>query len=199
MRGWGLGIVAALVLGTGVAAQDAGPSPVLIIDSERLYLESEYGQRLRTAMEDEARALQAENDQIQAQLIEEERSLTLRRPNMSVEDFRAEAEAFDTKVQEIRRARDAKIAALEQAQVDGRDQFFADVRGIVGRLMLERGAVVLMDRRSVFLALGSADLTAAAIARIDAELTETPDVPAPALPEDGLIAPAEEDTLATDP
>lgn len=183
----GLILALALSFGGAARAQEGAPQfPVLIVDSERLFQESDYGRAIRAALDEAARLLQAENDEIQTQLIEEERSLTERRPTMSVEDFRAEAAAFDAKVQAIRRARDAKIAELEQAQIDGREQFFDDVRGIVGRLMLDRGAVVLLDRRSVFLALGAADITAQAIARIDDELMRGPD-PEPA-PE-GLVVP----------
>ena len=183
----GLILALALSFGGAAPAQEEAPQfPVLIVDSERLFQESDYGRAIRAALDEAARLLQAENDEIQTQLIEEERSLTERRPTMSVEDFRAEAAAFDAKVQAIRRARDAKIAELEQAQIDGREQFFDDVRGIVGRLMLDRGAVVLLDRRSVFLALGAADITAQAIARIDDELMRGPD-PEPA-PE-GLVVP----------
>lgn len=171
----------ALLLGSGVAAQEqTAPAQVLIIDSERLYLESGYGRSIIDFIEEQAAALQAENDVIEDQLIQEERSLAERRADMPVDDFRAEATAFDEKVQQIRRARDAKIAQLEQTRLAGRDQFRDDVRGIVGRLMLERGAVVLLDRRTVFLAVGTADITAEAIARIDAELLPSQeDAPTP--------------------
>ena len=160
---------------------------MLIVDTERLYLDSEYGQRIRVALDERARALQSENERIEQQLIAEEQSLTERRPAMSVEAFRAEAEAFDTKVQEIRRARDAAINALEQARIVARDQFYDDVRTVVGQLMLERGAVVLLDRRTVYLAVGSADITAEAVRRIDEALVEgeaqddgsTPEIVAP--------------------
>ena len=100
-----------LMLALPLSAQQSGPS-VLIIDSERVFFETAYGRRLTEELAAQAAALQAENDEIVAELTQEERSLTLRRPTMSLEEFRAEAEAFDTKVQEVRRARDAKNVDL---------------------------------------------------------------------------------------
>jgi hypothetical protein len=41
---------------------------------------------------------------------------------------------------------------------------------ILGDLMLERGAVAVLDQRIVFLSHSSVDMTAAAVARIDAVL-----------------------------
>ena len=165
-------VTAAVLLVTPVMAQDTPPSPppsalVLILDSDRLYLDSAYGQTIRDGLEAQAADLKAENDRIVAALTDEERSLTLRRPTMAPDAFRKEASAFDVKVQGIRRARDAKEVALEDARLKARDDFFNTVRDIVGQLMLERGATVILDRRSVFLALSAADLTDDAIARID--------------------------------
>lgn len=176
-----------LALAGPVAAQQVPaavpPTPVLIVDSDRLYLESSYGKQIRDALDADATALKAENDRIVAALTEEERSLTLRRPSMDAEAFRAEAEAFDVKVQGIRRARDAKEVALQKARVDARDQFFTNVRDVVGQLMLERGAALVLDRRSVFLALSASDVTEVAIARIDAALLDTNAAPkAPTAP-----------------
>ena len=183
------GTVAAICLALAgpVAAQQAmaelPPTPVLIVDSDRLYQESQYGQQIRDGLDADAAALKAENDRIVAALTDEERSLTLRRPTMTAEAFRAEAEAFDVKVQGIRRARDAKEVALQKARVDARDQFFTTVRDVVGQLMLERGASLILDRRSVFLALSASDVTEVAIQRIDAALLDPATPPqAPAAP-----------------
>ena len=122
----------------------------------------------------EAEALSAENDRIVEALTEEERSLTERRPRMTPEAFRAEAEAFDTKVQEIRRARDAKEVALQNARGTAREQFFEQTRGLIGGLMVERGGAVILDRRTVFLALSAIDITQDSITLIDATLMTDP-------------------------
>lgn len=184
-----------LALSGPVAAQQAlPPTPVLILDSDRIYLESRYGQQIRDGLDADAAALKAENDRIVAALTEEERSLTLRRPTMNAAEFRSEAEAFDVKVQGIRRARDAKEVSLQNARVAARDQFFNDVRDVVGQMMLDGGASVILDRRSVFLALSAADVTEEAIARIDAILVdaETPATNTPPALVEGVNEPEAE-------
>lgn len=167
MAGLRAALAVLLALAGPAAGQGTEATQILIIDNERLYLESRYGQQIRSEIEAAATALRAENERIVGALTEEEKSLTERRPTMTPEAFRAEAEDFDARVQDIRRARDAKENELQQARADGRVLFFDEARPIVGKLMIDRGAVVVLDSRSVFVAVRSADITDAAIAVID--------------------------------
>lgn len=166
-------LICALLAAVPVAAQEAPaapPVPVLIIDSERVFALSRYAETLRAAVEAEAETLSLENERIVADLTAEEQSLTERRPTMEPDVFRAEADAFDQKVQDIRRARDAKEAEINQARTALRARFFEEVRPLIGQVMVERGAVVVMDSRSIVVAVRRIDITDALIARIDAEL-----------------------------
>ena len=174
-RLWGPFVLALLLAAGPASAQDTPalpPLPILIVDYDRLYQDSAYGETIRADLDRDAEALKAENDRIVDALTAEERSLTLRRPTMTAEAFRSEASAFDTKVQAIRRARDAKEIELQQARVAARDEFYAATRDVIGALMLERGAAIILDRRSVFLALAATDITTEAIARIDSAMLE---------------------------
>lgn len=145
-------------------------SPVLTVDLERLFAESAFGERVSADLLRETEALAAENREIEARLTAEERDLTDRRPFMEPEAFRAEAEAFDERVQAIRREQDAKERALQTRLAEGRDAFFDAATPVLGRMMLESGAAVLLDRRNVFLGIGLVDVTDEAITRIDSEL-----------------------------
>ena len=154
-------------------------SPVLVIDTERVFADSLFGQRVAADVQRDSAALVDENRRIEAALTEEERSLTLRRPTMVAADFRAEADAFDERVQGIRRAQDAKERALQEVVVAGREQFLQVIRPILGQLMQEANAAVILDRRTVFLAVGSIDITDQAIARIDAVIADGTALPNP--------------------
>lgn len=145
-------------------------SPVLTVDSERLFLDSLFGQRIIAQIQIETEAFNAEQRRLEAALTEEERSLTLRRPAMSVEDFRAEADDFDTRVQSIRNAQDAKQRSLQLMLGQGREQFLSVATPTLGRLMIESGAAVLMDRRNVIISATAVDVTDAAIAAINAAI-----------------------------
>lgn len=158
-----------LVLAIPASAQQSGP-PILIVDLERLFEETLYGRQLSAQLRGQAEELQAENERIVESLTNEERSLTIRRPDMTPEAFRAEADAFDTKVQEVRRVRDAKNVDLQVAAAAARSLFEQEVQGIVANIMLERGAVMVMEERNIILSVRAADITDDAIVRIDAEL-----------------------------
>ncbi|WP_296427467.1 OmpH family outer membrane protein [Yoonia sp.] len=162
-------LVVWLLLALPGAAQQASPQ-VLIVDSERLFSETLYGRRLAADLATQAAALQAENDQIVESLTQEERSLTLRRPEMTADAFRIAAEAFDAKVQDVRRVRDAKNVELQQASIASRARFENRVQGIIATIMLERNAVVVLEQRTVILSVRAANITDDAIVRIDAEL-----------------------------
>lgn len=158
-----------LVLALPGAAQQVSPQ-VLIVDSDRLFVETLYGRKIAADLAAQAAALQAENDRIVQELTEEERSLTLRRPEMTPDAFRIAAEAFDAKVQDVRRVRDAKNLELQQSSAENRARFEERVQGIVANIMLERGAALVLEQRMVILSIRAANITDDAITRIDAAL-----------------------------
>ena len=175
----GIASLVVLLLGAvpGLAQQQpAGPaqsqlrSPVLTIDADRLFAETLFGARVRAEVTAAADALAAENRSIEAMLKDEVDRLTEGRATMDVETFRAEADAFDARVQAIRQEQDAKEADLTQALTDGREAFLAAATPVLGQLMIDNGAVVILDRRTVFLGVGLVDITDAAIATINATL-----------------------------
>lgn len=147
-------------------------SPLLTIDTDRLFNDTQFGQRVARDLGQARDALAQENAAVAAELTEEERSLAQRRPGMDIDDFRAEAEAFDQKVQRIRAEQDAKERALQQGVGTARDAFLAAASPVLGTLMMESGAAVILDRRSVFLGVAAVDITDEAIAAIDEALGE---------------------------
>lgn len=164
-------------------AQDGADrtGPVLIVDQERLFAESAYGQAVLDEIERRSEALAAENRAIEAELVAEEQRLTDLRGELSSEAFRPMADAFDDRVQSIRREQDAKVRAVQSLRERSRQEFSARAGPILSELVRDRGAQVLLDSRSVLRAVEGVDVTDAAIGRVDAELGEG-DVPAPGDP-----------------
>ncbi len=174
-------------------------SPILTVDADRLYAESLYGQRITAEVRRDAEALDIENQRIEAALTEEERSLTELRPTMSVEAFRIEADAFDAKVQDIRQAQDAKERSLQQAVGQGQTAFLDVATPILAQIMIDSGAAVILDRRSVFLGVDIVDITDRAIVAIDAAIGDGSNLavdPAPDPEADPAIPPMEPPQLA---
>jgi Skp family chaperone for outer membrane proteins len=187
-------VIAAWLAGAGAAIAQAPqvevPPPVLTIDAERLLAESAVGRALSEDIEAAGRQLSdeveqmalrlaEENRRIEADLLAEERALTERRSMMSPDEFRPLAEAFDEKVQRLRSEQDekeqqylaerqAKERALDDLREAGRQRFFQQAVPILSEIVREKGALVLLDRRDVFLSADAIDITAEAIARIDA-------------------------------
>ncbi len=147
-------------------------SPILTIDVDRLLAETRFGQRISEDLRRRSDALADENERLREQLTTEERALTTRRPTMEVEAFRAEAEAFDTRVQSIRAEQDAKQRQLEEAVARGREEFLNTASPVLARLIIDSSAAVILERRDVFLSVGLVDITDEAIAAIDAQLGE---------------------------
>lgn len=174
---WRRAIFAALLSltvlsGTGseaIFAQTLGPSPVLTLDQEQLFIGSAFGQRLVAEFEAASRALALENREIETRLAAEEQDLTKRRPSMSAEEFRPLSDDFDARVVRIRKEQDAKLAALSASNDQNRQKFFRAVAPVLADLMREAGAVALMDSRTVLLSADKIDITGLAIARIDAD------------------------------
>ena len=172
---WFVLIMLVLTLSAPAAqAQQATPgrvqSPVLIIDTDRLYTDSQFG--IATAQEFETRGaeLGAENRRIEAELTAEEKALTERRPSLEPAEFRTLADAFDEKVQATRRTQDAKTRALNQDLEKRRVTFLNATAPVLEDLMRASGAAVILDRRSVFLSATAVDITDDAIERLDAVL-----------------------------
>ncbi len=186
--------LAALLCGAApwAVAQDTKivRSPILTIDSDRLFNGSAFGLRVLADFEASGRALEAENRAIEADLQEEERLLTDQRPGMTPEAFRALADAFDTKVEQIRSEQNAKLRVLTQRRENARRVFFSTATPVLENVMASAGAAVIVESRSIFMSAGAIDVTQTVIDLLDQEIG------------DGLVpvtvAPSETGTSAGD-
>ena len=158
--------------GISVQAQQLGlpQNAILTISTDRMFAGSAFGQRAAREIEAQSAVLAAENRRIEAELTQEEQSLTIQRPEMDAEAFRALADAFDQKVQLNRAAQEAKARELNQIGDTARAEFLSAARPILEALMREAGAGVILERANVFLSANSTDITDLAIARIDAAI-----------------------------
>ena len=185
---------AALALaGLPVAAQGPAPLAVATLDQESLFLDSAFGQRVTRDLERDRDALSAENRAIEAELIDEERALIDRRAALPPAEFAPLAEAFDTKVERIRIEQDRKGRALQLQFEEARQRFLSEIGPVLTDLLRARGAQVLLDRGAVLISVEGVDITAAAIAAIDARLGDGTSagagLPDPAPVPDGDAAP----------
>ena len=169
---WALPVV--LLVGVQSSAQDSSPVEVapqiLIVDRARMFAESSFGKASFEREGVAAMALEAENAGIQAELVAEEQELTDLRKTLSAAEFSARAVAFDEKVERIRAEQDAKVSEVARIRDEDGQTFQRAALPVLGKLMADRGAQVLLDRSAVILSLSLVDVTDEAIARLDAAL-----------------------------
>ena len=195
LRAWlrvgGCALVLA-IYGAGVRAQDISvqppqaPAQVLLIDQDRLFSGSVFGQAVGGVIDRVGRDLSAQNREIEDVLTQEEQRLTELRSSLSIEDFRLRAAEFDARVVEIRSEQDAKNRALGAYAEAARQRFLEIIGPILIDLVQRSGAEVLMDRRAVIFARDDIDITVEAIAAIDAALADRIDEILAELPEPQL-------------
>jgi Skp family chaperone for outer membrane proteins len=164
--------------------QDALVEPpsvaILTLDDERLFTGSAFGKAVIARQDADSQALIDENRRIEAALEAEEKDLTNRRALMPREEFAPLSEAFNEKVEGIRKAQDAKTRELQRKFESDRQRFLEVARPILAEVMAARGAVAIIDSRAVFVGFENIDITDEAIARLDAAVDEgrlTPGAP----------------------
>lgn len=185
-------VCALLVGGTPALAQTAAlASPVLTLDQDRLYEETLYGKALEARVIAANQALAAENRTIEQGLAAEEADLTQKRPTMAASAFQALADAFDAKVEQVRKDQAAKIEAMKLQREEGRKAFFQASIPILAEVMQQLGAFAILNRSAVVLAFDAIDVTDRAIKALDEKLGDgSAQAPAPqtrpADPTDGI-------------
>lgn len=164
-----------IVVSSPVQAQAVS---VVTVDQDRLFAGSAWGRRMQAEFEQSGNALADENERLAAQLSDEEAKLTQQRAALDPAEFRRLAEAFDARATEIRRERAQAVQDLNTRIDTEQAAFFQAVVPLIGQMMQERGAVLVLDRRTALLSAEGIDITSELIARVDAELGDGADRPA---------------------
>lgn len=160
------------------AAQEAS---FRILNEERLFRESLYGQAILDSLREAERRLEDENERIARELAAEERALTEARAELSPDDFRARADEFDRRVEAIRAERNELSRDLARQSDAAAAQFFDEALPILLQLMSEEGLVAILRPDALILGAEWLDMTDEVIERLDTVLGDQP--PPPVLPE----------------
>ena len=153
-------------LGQTLSPQEV-PLALRTIDDERLFRQTLFGQRVAEEIAAASRALEAENDRLLEELTAREAELTELRAEMTVEEFRAAANAFDIQAETARRSQAEKRQRLSQFEDSERRRFFSDSALVLQEVLEDVGGDVLIDGRAVIIARPGLDMTDEAIAAMD--------------------------------
>ncbi len=165
-------------------------SPVVVMDTERVFAETQLGKVIVANLEDQVRALAEENQRITAELEAEEKDLTQRRPTLDPEEFRRLADAFDEKAQRIRAEQDAKLRALQRTREQEQKTFVDKIAPVVVTIARRHGAMIVLERRNAVWSSSTIDITEESIAQINAALKgQAKDMQPPTGNESGPVPP----------
>ncbi|MFN7001832.1 MAG: OmpH family outer membrane protein [Roseinatronobacter sp.] len=149
------------------------------VDDERLFFESQFGARVASVIEEASRDLEAENDRLLAELTAREDELTLLRAELTVEEFRAAASAFDLQAESVRRGQAEKRQRLVQFEESERRRFFNQSAPVLQQVLEQTGGLVLIDARAVIIGVPELDMTDAAIEAMDRAIGDGGEPPFP--------------------
>ncbi|MGX9354043.1 OmpH family outer membrane protein [Roseobacteraceae bacterium S113] len=145
-------------------------SPVLVLDYDALFSQSEFGRRVSDEIQRDGRDLVEENERIEAELTAEELLLTSQRDTMSADAFRALADEFDRKVQRLRSEQDAKARNVGQDREGEEQRFRSLVTPVIAGIMQETGAAVVIDRNQAIVWAEVVDITQIVLERVNATI-----------------------------
>lgn len=171
--------------GTPATSQSLGvvQSDILVLDPDRLFSQTRFGKRLNAQYLEQRDELIARNRRLETELESEEKALADLRTETTPEEFRALADAFDSKVQEIRRESDRAVRELERNRESAPVLFMRTVEPVLIEIMQEADGAIVLDIRSVLLRSNQVDITDLAIARIDQKIGDGPELPPSPEPE----------------
>ena len=152
-------------------AQSQSTTQVLVVDLDRVFTETVYGQRLQADFREAERALGNDFNRIAAELIAEEKQLRDLRSETEPDAFREMAEAFDAKSTKLRLEQSDRRNKLSQDLQVARENLLRQLGPIFSQLMQDRGASLLIqkdDQRMIV--FPQADITQSAISLIDQRL-----------------------------
>ncbi|MCK0143599.1 OmpH family outer membrane protein [Aliiroseovarius sp. F20344] len=164
------GLAAVPLAGHAQQAETTSVSQIVTIDRQSLFSRTAYGRRVVETVKVEQSRLAKEARAAEAELAEEEKQLTEQRATMDPAAFRALADVFDNKVSDLRAEVEARGQAFAQVLEREQSEFFDRIGPILGDLVRELGAVVIIDRRAILLSTQNIDITDLAVERIDREL-----------------------------
>ena len=147
---------------------DLQPAPDIVsLDRERVFTDSIAGKRIQQEIEKRQNALRAENQLIDTQLTEEEKSLAEQRKIDLPDVFATKAAAFDEKVKRIRQEQRDKGQKIVQFAQASRTDFFKQVAEVLRSYMAQNGVNLVLEANTVMMSAQQADITQEVINRLD--------------------------------
>lgn len=152
------------------------PQPILLLDQERLFVESQLGKAILQIESERRQDLFAESRSIDRAFEREEQEITDLRSKLTVEEFSALSRDFDVRVQVARETQLSKDRNLQRFIEENRTNFLKTVAPFMLQIMRQYQASAIVDQRSVLFFTRGMDITDEAIIILDKAFAENPEL-----------------------
>lgn len=196
----GLALGAGLALATGITvmpqvpahAEEAEPATIAFVDVPRIMRDSAAAKSVRTQLERQEKAYEAEIKAQTDKLRADEDALKKQRASIAADAFAAKQKEFQGKVDALRQQVERRRQQMSFAQDDAMKKLEPVFNQIVAEVAKEVGATVVLDTARVLVSSNNLDITDTVMSRLDAKLpsiTVNFNAPASAAPSGGGALP----------
>lgn len=140
---------------------------VVVLDQQRLFSENIYSIQMREQLIALSEDISAENRQIEADLIAQEKRLSEARATLPPEEFKKQADEFNQTVQNVRQEREARINEMDTMVRNVQQKIQQISTPILNALIVEIGAVAVLDSQSTLYVNKTFDITDIALTRLN--------------------------------
>lgn len=146
---------------------DATAHNALVIDMNRVRVESRAGEEIRAASEELRGALREEIRVREEVIRQDERKLADERGSLQPAEFRERVRAFEGKVIEQRKFAEEQSRRLQFAMRRAQAQLGRATQAVLAEIMKQAGAELLFDKTQIVLVAEEYDITDEVISRLN--------------------------------
>lgn len=158
-----------IVSGTSFASEK---SPIVVVDVERIVLESLSGKDLTKKFEDKMDKFQKKFSSKEADFQKEKESLEKKQAILSKEAFEKEAKAFQAKAMELQKLAQSERISIENAKMLAMDQIDVAAKEITRDLAKEREFLVVSPIAAILFYDDKIDITEEILTRLNKKITK---------------------------
>ena len=155
-------------------AKDAksGLPPVIValFDKEALFRESAAGKDFRKQLEELRNKFQGDLAHQQEELKKKDQDLRNRQALLSAEAFEAERKKFEAEVQGAQGKFEERNRQIQAAIGNAEQEIFKATTPILGEIMRQKGATLLLDKAAVLISANDFDITSEVVKKLDGML-----------------------------
>ena len=165
-----------LVLSVSVITHPAAAQAngIVVVDMQQLEGMSLAGKALREKIKEKRDSLRAEITKEETSLRAEQQKIMASRKDLSEEDFKAKAMAFDAKFKGKQEKFAKKREAFEKSALEAHGKLRSEVVSVVGTISNEKKYTLVVSRQAVVIVEKTIDITSEAMKRLNENVKSIP-------------------------